>query len=87
MLPGVLGRAKVIDTEAGAAVMGDPGTVPACAKAAHRRSADAAREILLAEILNINLNPFQNLLYGFDTTAAVDNPLRYVLLSPVQRWY
>jgi len=52
--PAVLGRAKEIDTEAGAAVSGDPGGVVACAKPAHRRSADAAREILFGETLNMN---------------------------------
>jgi hypothetical protein len=34
---------------------------------------------------HLTLNPFQNLVYGFDTLAAGDNPLRYVLLSPVSR--
>jgi hypothetical protein len=36
------------------AVNGDAGSVCDCAKPAHRRSADAAREILLAEILSMN---------------------------------
>jgi hypothetical protein len=53
-VPGVLGRAKEIDTEAGAAVIGDPGGVVACAKPAHRRSADAARAILFGETFNMN---------------------------------
>jgi hypothetical protein len=85
--PAVLGNVYAMFTEVGKAASGETGSVVvcACAKPAHRRSADAAREILMAEDLDINGNPFQNLVYGFDTLAALDYLLGYGLISPLSR--